>query len=150
MYVSMYVCTPVANPKFDVRPQACIHACTCVCMQIWMCVYTHTELENTNDALRISWVAVCCIVLQGFAVCCSVLQRDAVCGSVLQCVAVENTCRRLMNLLCSVLQCVAVCCSVLMGVAVCCSVLQCVAVCVAVRCSEFSYLPPRVMQCVVL
>jgi len=68
------------------------------------------------------------VVLSFVAVCCSMLQCVAVCCSVLQCVAV----------CCSVLQCVAVCCSVVLSfvrlcwevpyVAVCCSALQCLAV----------------------
>jgi len=78
----------------------------------------------------VSYVAVCCSVLQCVAVCCSVLQCVAVCCSVLQCHL--NGCHTPMSKsaekVCPMLQCVAVCCSVLQCVAVCCSVLQCVAV----------------------
>jgi len=75
------------------------------------------DAGTRNEAIRSTWSAVCCSVVQCVAVCCSVLYTYGM--------QARGTKQYELH----AVQCVAVCCSVLQCVAVCCSVLQCVAVC---------------------
>jgi len=82
----------------------------------------------------LSFVVVCCSVLQRVAACWGLFHLLHPGRAVLEAFLFVAVC-------CSVLQCIAVYCSVLQCVAVCCSVLQCIVVCFGVlQCVEGSFI----------